>query len=242
VVLETIDVAPYTYVRLDAGGKEVWIAGPQTGVQVGGRVSMAGGFPMANFYSPTLRRTFEVIYFTSALEVEDAGAGGAAATRPPTHAGPGEARPGTPDPGVPSAEVPSPGAQKLRAPQPDAPQPDAPPPDASAICTPEGGATIAQIHDGRSELDGNEVLVRGLVVSFQPQIMGRNWVHIRDGSDGDAGADLTLTTQDMATVGSAVLVRGVLNVDRDFGHGYRYDVIVEDAAVSPEKSPCPEKP
>ena len=64
--------------------------------------------------------------------------------------------------------------------------------------------------------------------------MGANWLHIQDGT-GEAGTnDLTVTTSQMAEVGATVVVEGVLVMDRDFGSGYKYAVIIENAAVTIE--------
>jgi hypothetical protein len=70
-------------------------------------------------------------------------------------------------------------------------------------------------------------------VKYNEQIMGRNWLHIRDGS-GTAGKDndLTVTTADKAAVGDVVVVKGKVQVDKDFGAGYSYPVIVEDAKLA----------
>ena len=66
--------------------------------------------------------------------------------------------------------------------------------------------------------------------------MGRNWIHIRDGSGSreKKDDDLTVTTQDGAAVGDVVVVKGVVHVDRDFGAGYSYPVVLEDAKVTRE--------
>ena len=61
--------------------------------------------------------------------------------------------------------------------------------------------------------------------------MGKNWLHIRDGSGSEGGNDLTVTTSTAAKVGDTVLVSGKVGVDRDFGSGYKYAVIIEDAQV-----------
>ena len=67
-----------------------------------------------------------------------------------------------------------------------------------------------------------------------PGIMGKNWLHLRDGSGSaeKSDNDLTVTTQNLATVGSVVQVSGIVHADKDFGSGYRFSVIVEDAKVS----------
>lgn len=104
--------------------------------------------------------------------------------------------------------------------------------DLTGIAKAEGGQTVAEILAGKDGGGGRPVIVRARVVKFTPAIMGRNWVHVQDASNADG--DLTVTTADTVAVGDTVLVRGTLNTDRDFGAGYRYDVIVEDARVTVE--------
>ncbi len=74
------------------------------------------------------------------------------------------------------------------------------------------------------------------MVKFTPRIMGKNWLHLQDGS-GDTAAgthDLTVTTNVTAKVGDTVLISGAVTLDKDFGEGYKYDVIIEDAKVTVE--------
>ena len=63
---------------------------------------------------------------------------------------------------------------------------------------------------------------------------GKNWLHVRDGSGAEGTNDLTVTTSTKVKVGDLVLVTGVLKTDRDFGGGYKYSLIVEDANVAVE--------
>ena len=96
-----------------------------------------------------------------------------------------------------------------------------------------GGKTIAETWSERTKLSNREVTVRGKVVKFLPQIMGKNWVHLRDGSGSREAADddLTITTTDVVSAGDTVTATGTLRIDKDFGSGYRYPVIIEDAKV-----------
>lgn len=94
--------------------------------------------------------------------------------------------------------------------------------------------TVAEIIDQSKILKDKPVVVRGKVVKFSPEIMGKNWIHLRDGS-GTAAAknnDLVLTTKDQVKVGAVVIARGIVRTDKDFGHGYAYEVIMEEASVS----------
>jgi hypothetical protein len=95
------------------------------------------------------------------------------------------------------------------------------------------GRTIAELYAERAELSGKTVALRGKVVKYTAGIMSRNWIHLQDGT-GDAAAgtdDITVTSTGTTAVGQTILVEGVVSVDKDFGAGYRYAVIVEDASI-----------
>jgi hypothetical protein len=95
------------------------------------------------------------------------------------------------------------------------------------------GHTVAEVHARSKALAGKKVSVRAVVVKVNENIMGRNWLHLQDGS-GDPAAgthDLAVTTRGKAKMGQRVLVRGRLVVDRDFGAGYSYPVIIEDGEL-----------
>jgi hypothetical protein len=106
--------------------------------------------------------------------------------------------------------------------------------DYSGLTKPEGGHTVAELFESRTELSGKAVSVRGKVVKFSPNIMGKNWVHLKDGTGASGTDDLTITTAASAKVGDTVLVRGVVATDKDFGFGYRYELLVEDASITVE--------
>jgi len=98
----------------------------------------------------------------------------------------------------------------------------------------EGGQTIEQIFAAKATLGGKEIKVRAKVVKFNAQIMGRNWLHIQDGTGAPGANDLTVTTDDTAKVGDTVLVTGNATTSKDFGHNYKYDLIIENAKVTVE--------
>jgi hypothetical protein len=96
-----------------------------------------------------------------------------------------------------------------------------------------GAYTVSEAHEKAGNLDKKTVVVRGKVVKVSKGIMGKNWVHLRDGS-GDSGKgtnNLVVTTQDDPKVGDVVTAKGTLYKDKDFGAGYKYKVIVEEATV-----------
>lgn len=95
------------------------------------------------------------------------------------------------------------------------------------------GHTVAEIFAGKATLKDKPVAVRGRVVKYNTAILGHNWVHLVDGSGSKAGGDgdLTVTTQGTASVGDVIVVRGVVHLDKDFGSGYAYPVLLEDATI-----------
>ena len=95
----------------------------------------------------------------------------------------------------------------------------------------EGGNTIAEIHADKQKFNGKAIRVRGQVTKYNANVMGKNWLHIRDSSTLD---DLTITTANTAAIDAIVVVEGKLTLDKDFGYGYVYPLIVEDASVKKE--------
>lgn len=95
------------------------------------------------------------------------------------------------------------------------------------------GRTVAEVVTKSAELKDKTVQVRGKVVKFSASIMGRNWIHLRDGSGSaaDNSNDVLVTTLDQANVGDVVLVKGIVRTDRDFGSGYSYKVLIEEAKL-----------
>lgn len=96
--------------------------------------------------------------------------------------------------------------------------------------------TVAELYEKGGTLDKGNILIRGKVMKVSVGIMGKNWLHIQDGTGDPKNNthDLVVTTQDQPLVGDVVTVNGTLYKDKDFGSGYRYDVIVEQAQVKKE--------
>ena len=73
--------------------------------------------------------------------------------------------------------------------------------------------------------------VDGEVVKVNPAIMGKNWVHLQDGSRYGGNVDITITTNDVVKVNDVATFEGVVILDKDFGYGYAYDILVEEAKL-----------
>lgn len=95
--------------------------------------------------------------------------------------------------------------------------------------------TVAEIVTLAAQLKDKPVQVRGKVVKYNAEIMGKNWIHLRDGSGAAAQNtnDILVTTKSEAKLGDVVTVTGVVRTDKNFGAGYVYPVMVEDATLQP---------
>jgi hypothetical protein len=93
---------------------------------------------------------------------------------------------------------------------------------------------VAEVNEKVAELKDQPVVVRGQVVKYNPGIMGKNWIHLRDGtgSAAERSNDLLVTSLEQAKVGDVVTARGIVRMDKDFGYGYRYQVLVEEATLA----------
>jgi hypothetical protein len=209
-VAETMDAADYTYVLLDTAEGQRWVAVRRTAVAVGDVVQTERGMAMHGFTSQSLNRTFEVIYFSGALQNLSATispAGPVTNTLPPGH-------PGTTSAPVAAGTVVT----------------------DSAVAAVEEGKDIAWVYANKDSLDGRPVSLRGNVVKYNANILGTNWLHIRDGSGSasDGSHDLVVTSAAEVAVGDTVVVTGNIALDKDFGAGYSYAVLVEDASLTVE--------
>ncbi len=100
----------------------------------------------------------------------------------------------------------------------------------------EDGISIADLYSNKEKYKGKIVKVRGAVTKFNPDIMSLNWIHIQDGTHFEEKYDLTITTDQAAETGTVVIVEGKVILDKDFGYGYFYEVLMEDAKVTIESS------
>lgn len=207
VVLETKDSGGYTYLRLKTGNAETWAAVNRALVKTGAEVTIENVMVMTDFESKSLKKTFPTILFGTL------GATGQTAT------------------GTSAWSLVKPGQVRPAAVQ------DKPMEAGDARVAKAGGAnarTVEEVVTQGAQLKDKPVLVRAKVVKYNAGIMGRNWLHVRDGS-GSAAAnsnDILVTTAAPAEVGEVVTVQGTVRTDKDFGAGYSYKVLIEDAKLS----------
>jgi hypothetical protein len=87
---------------------------------------------------------------------------------------------------------------------------------------------LADLLENKKSYSGKNIKVTGKVTKFNPAIMGKNWIHIQDGSEYKDEFDLTITTDREVTVGETITFEGKIALDKDFGYGYFYSVLMEE--------------
>jgi len=95
-----------------------------------------------------------------------------------------------------------------------------------------GGVTIEKVYAGKQQYSGKTVKITGEVTKFNAGIMNKNWIHIQDGTASAGKFDFTATTDAEVNVGDKVTLEGKIALDKDFGYGYFYEVLMEDAKVT----------
>ncbi len=198
---EVLQTSNYTYVRVADGEKDYWVAVPRADIELDKTYYWSQGAEMKNFTGKEINRTFESIIFVS--DFTDQPITEASAQQAPQMQM-GQTTQGTPQV---AAEA---GISVPKAP---------------------GGVSIAELYAKKESLNGKPVKISGKVVKFSPMIMNRNWVHIQDGTKEGEHYDLTITTQEMVNVGDVVTFEGILSLNKDFGAGYFYDVILENGKL-----------
>jgi hypothetical protein len=211
-VAETMNSGGYTYVLIETGQDDVWAAAPGLVVQVGDVVQIAQGMAMSDFTSKSLNRTFDLVYFVGAIENLSAPA----------------LSTGLPETALPPA---NPGAENTSEPVRQEIMPQE-----IKVAELQPGQNIAYVWANKDELAGQPVSLRGKVVKYNANILGTNFIHIQDGSGDvtDGSNDLTVTSKAVTAVGEQVIVTGSIILNKDFGYGYNFPVLMEDASITPE--------
>lgn len=91
--------------------------------------------------------------------------------------------------------------------------------------------SIAKLFENKQLYSGKTIKIKGKVTKFNPEIMGKNWIHIQDGTEFQGSFDLTVTSNIQTTVGDIVTIEGKIALDKDFGYGYSYSVLMEEGKI-----------
>lgn len=200
---EVIQTSGYTYLKAKENLEEKWMAVGRQDIQVGDVFYYDEALQMTNFHSKELDRTFDEIFFVNQISKS------------------------------PIVNHPAAGIQGMGGMTGGDHSGKIDPAKKSSIELDKSDEeiTVAQIFENKDNLNGKEVEIRGVVVKINKEIMGKNWIHLQDGTDSNGKFDLTITTRDLAEINDEVSLKGKITVNKDFGSGYFYEVIMEDAVL-----------
>jgi hypothetical protein len=199
---EVLQTTQYTYIHGKDGDKELWVAVNRMDASVGTKYYFIGGLPMADFKSKELNRTFKEVLFADNISTSLQ-----------------NTDPNTPIVTQNSKVVSTGSAIPLEKQE-------------VKVSHGKGELTIAQLFANKKEYSGKIVKLKGKVTKFTGGIMKKNWIHLQDGTENSGKFDLVVTTSQEVKVDDLISVEGVISTEKDFGFGYYYDVIMEDAKVS----------
>jgi hypothetical protein len=206
-VKEFIQTTEYTYFRVKEGNAEYWMAAPKREqAKKGETLYYTTSWGQTNWKSPELGRTFDMVYFIQDLT-----------DTPGVHTG-------TPSMGGSNVHMGMPRGQQ------DVINANTGPGEPEGVVEEE--ITIDELLKNTDKYANKIVKLTGKVIKVNPAIMARNWVHITAEPDDGNNYDLTLTTQDDVEVDQVIRVEGQVSLNRDFGAGYTYEVIVENAKLT----------
>ncbi len=235
-VVETLPAGGYTYLNIDQGTEKIWVALPAANVEVGQEVSVTYSMAMQQFESKTLNRTFDELIFASGFADGSTPPASPMGSSPSWGSSP-HAASGTTGGSFSdalSAEGGAPGSDEMALIETGSNRAVVPSSDIKVDkAVGDNSYTVGEIFEKSSGLAGKQVLIAGKVVKVSPSIMGRNWIHLQDGT-GDSSQnthDLVVTSNDLPNMGDVITVQGTIASNKDFGAGYSYKVIVEEATI-----------
>ena len=209
VVEDVLQTTSYTYLQFKENDSLKWLAIPSMQATKGQTYYYSDGLPMKQFESKELHRTFDEVLFLGGVSPVPITDGKAKMPADDTHAGisqqggnQGYVRKATPD---------------IRK--------------DIKIDVPKDCITIAELFSKKEQYAGKTVKIKGQVTKFSAEIMNKNWIHMQDGTEDHGKFDLVITSPGVVKLGDEIEVEGKVSVKKDFGYGYFFDVMMEDANV-----------
>jgi len=205
VVTEVLQTSNYTYLHVKENDSLKWLAVPSMQASAGETYYYADGLPMQQFESKELHRKFDEVIFLGGVSAEPIGSKPVAT---PAH----RMQPG--DASQPYTRKATPDVKKD-----------------IKIETPSDCISIADLFAKKDSYAGKTVRVKGQVTKYSAEIMNKNWIHLQDGTTSNGKFDLTITSAGATKTGDIITVEGKIVLNKDFGYGYTFEVMMEDASV-----------
>lgn len=199
-VLETLNTSKYIYLRVQEGEEEFWIATRKMNVEVNAYYFYRGGLLKTNFESKEYDKVFDKIYLVSNLVPENHSQQG------------GMVNSGNEEPVQEATAENNPIVQWPVDPE-----------------VKKNSISISELVKNKEDYEGKTVQLSGKCTKINPNIMGRNWIHLKDGSMDEY--DLVLTSNIAIPEGHEVTLKGTVALNKDFGAGYSYELLVENATL-----------
>ena len=216
VVKDVIQVEKYTYLNVADEGADKWMAVPTVEAKKGDTLYYQSGMLMTNFESKELKRTFNEILFVDKV------------SRDPSIA-------------MLSKEVIM-AHQNLQMGDKSADKTSEKPyPNMGSskdtvkrdikVEKLRDAVTIATLLKDPKKYEGKKVVVHGKVTKYTPEVMGKNWVHIQDGSEFKGKFEIVITTMDKVSKDETVTFEGTITLNKDFGYGYFFELLMENGSL-----------
>ncbi len=95
----------------------------------------------------------------------------------------------------------------------------------------QDGITVAELFANKEKYAGKTVKIRGKITKYNKAIMKKNWIHIQDGTEYNGKFDVVATSKQEFKVGDVVTIEGTVTLNKDFGYGYSYEILIENAVI-----------
>lgn len=202
IIKEVLPASRYVYLNVAESGKNFWIATRKDDIKVGATYFYKGGLLKTNFESKEFNKVFDTIYLVANLVAQNHGNNSGSLTADFTEKSNSTAST----------------SEKKNIPT-----------HTEELVPHKGSIKIADLVANPSIYNGKTVQITGKCVKVNPNIMNRNWIHLQDGSKNDY--DLVVTSSTFVPEGKTVTMKAEVSLDRDFGAGYRYDLILENGII-----------
>ncbi len=200
-VKEVIQTTNYTYLHVHDGALLRWLAVPLMEAREGQTYYYSKPMVMTDFESPELKRKFDTVFFLGAVSPIPIGS-------EPAH----------------QAVAAVDDKNYKRTAKPEARMD-------IKLEKAADGVTVAELLANKEKYAGKTVKIRAQVTKYNPQIMDKNWIHVQDGTQQAGKFDLMVTSQNEVKVGDNVLLEGQISLNKDFGYGYTFEIMMENAVV-----------
>jgi hypothetical protein len=203
VVQEVIQTTSYTYLHVKENDTLKWLAVPSMKGSAGETYYYSEGLPMKDFESKELHRKFDEVLFLGGVSPEPIG------SKPKADPGHGQTASSEPYKRKATTEA----RKDIK------------------IDVPKDCITIGELYSKKEAYNGKTVKIKGIVTKYSPEIMNKNWIHLQDGTENNGKFDLTITSNAKVKTGDTVILEGTISINKDFGYGYSFEVMMEGAVL-----------